>query len=155
MKLYRADKRNFSIGDKLETAGEFQQKNPEGSHEIESIFESMRPSEKPQRAHCLYLFENLDAAKKHWSKMTDGKLYEVDLDVSKILHRADMQFFDMAFDSTDINERIKHANSYWSGIEAASPIIEILTESAVVSGIISQNQSERRAYLRSCWALKS
>lgn len=149
MKLYRADKRKFSIGDKLETAGDFLQKNPKGSHEIESLFESMRPTEKPQRAHCLYLFENLEVAKKHWSKMTDGNLYEVNLDESQVLHRADMQFVDMAFRAEDSNERIQYAKNYWSGIESGEPRIEILTQSAIISGIVSQNQDERRAYFKS------
>lgn len=152
MKLYRADKRNFIVGETIKSAGEFTSRNPEGSNLIEDLLESLRPSEKPERSKCLYLFEDLTVAKKHWSKMTDGKLYEVEVDEQSILHRADMQLVDSAFVSEDSKEKAEFANDYWLGKETGMPRIEVLVDQAEVVSVISKNQDERRAYFRS-WAL--
>ena len=115
MKLYRADKRDFEIGNLIVTVGEFMTKNPEGSARIESIFESIRPKNKPTRLNSLYLFEDVSVARKHWSKMTDGKLYEVEIDESLMLHWADMQLVDDGFLAEEENEVIKCAIHYWEG----------------------------------------
>jgi len=147
MILYRADKRDFIVGEIIETAGEFTTQNPEGSEEIENLFESARPNKKPIRSTCLYLFEDLTVAKKHWSKMADGKLYEVEVDEALILHRADMRLVDKAYCTKDEAERNACASEYWSGIETSNPRIEILVENAVVVKIVSKDQNERRKYL--------
>jgi len=147
MKLYRADKRDFFVGDKITSANEFATKNPEGSSEIEDLFEAERPHGKSPRIGCLYLFEDEIVAKKHWSKMADGKLYEVEIDESSILHRADMRFVDKAFLSTDTSEREVCAKDYWSGVETDTPRIEILVNEATVVNVVSKDQIERRKYL--------
>lgn len=152
MQLYRADKRDFNVNDVISTAGEFVSKNPEGSMDIEKIFEAVRPNNKPLRSACLYLFEDLETAKKHWSKMTDGKLYQVDVDDKATLHRADMRLVDKAFCSNEESEKQDCARNYWSGIETENPRIEILVLNATVTGIVSKDQNERINYLRS-WAL--
>lgn len=152
MKLYRADKRDFNIGDLIVTAGEFTTKNPEGSARIEHIFESVRPENKPTRSNCLYLFEDISVAKKHWSKMTEGKLYEVEIDENLILHRADMRLVDDAFLAEEESEAIKCASNYWEGQETTTSRIEVLVQNATVTNIVSKDQHERGNFLKS-WAL--
>jgi hypothetical protein len=152
MILYRADKRDFNVGDEIKTAGHFTTKNPQGSENIERIFESKRPNTKPLRSECLYLFEDIDVAKKHWSKMTGGKLYKIEIDDSLILHRADMQFIDLAFSKEDEVEMDEIAINYWCGKETEKPQIEVLVLKAFVSGVISKVEDERIKYFKS-WAL--
>ncbi|NJA07566.1 hypothetical protein HC024_17790 [Methylococcaceae bacterium WWC4] len=147
MKLWRADKRDFNVGDVITSANEFASLNPKGSNEIEQVFEHRRPDGKPNRVGCLYLFENEVVAKQHWSKMADGKLYEVELRDEPILHRGDMRFVDAAFASSDISTIEKCAIDYWEGIETEKPRIEILATRATIVQVISKDQVERRTYL--------
>jgi len=147
MRLYRADKRDFYVGDNITTANEFASKNPEGSSGIGNLFDSIKPTEKPSRIGCLFLFEDEIVARKHWSKMTDGKLYEVEIDENSILHRADMRLVDKAFSAIDASERELCAKEYWAGIETEYPRIEILVKEATIVSVLSKNQAERREYL--------
>ena len=151
MKLYRADKRDFNVGDIITSACEFTILNPKGSNQLEELFELYRPESKQERSKCLFLFEDLTVAKKHWSKMTDGKLYEVEVDEESILHRADMQLVDKAFTSK-YEDRVEFAKNYWMGRETAKPKIEILANQAMVTNVISKDQDKRREYLKS-WAI--
>jgi hypothetical protein len=152
LKLYRADKRDFNVGTEISTAREFIIKNPQGSHRVEDLFEFKRPSNKPMRSESLFLFENLEVAKKHWSEMIDGNLYEVEVDNSSILHRADMQLVDLAFRTENESELERCAADYWMGKETNNPRIEVLVKKAIISNVISKSQSERREYFKS-WAL--
>jgi hypothetical protein len=147
MKLYRADKRDFYVGEVIRSANDFFEKNPDGSKEIEYLFESVRPEKKPNRIGCLFLFENEVAAKKHWSKMTDGNLYEVEVDDYSVLHRADMRLVDKAFSSTNKEQIENCAKEYWNGVETEQPRVEILVKEATVTAIISKDQTERKYYL--------
>ena len=147
MKLYRADKRDFNVGDEVTSANDFTSKNPEGSEEIEKIFEERRPTDKPKRSGPLYLFDNEVVAKKHWSKMADGKLYEVELREEAILHKGDMRFVDEAFAAQDSSSKIKCAVDCWEGKESEKPRMESLVSKAFVTKVISKDQVERRKYL--------
>jgi hypothetical protein len=147
MRLYRVDKRDFYAGDIVNSANEFFSLNPEGSNKVEEIFENNRPYDKPNRIGCLYLFENEVVAKKHWSKMADAKLYEVDFLEELILHRGDMRFVDKAFAVSELADKVQCAKDYWAGVETKTPRIEILVHSAVISRVISKDQAERRKYL--------
>lgn len=152
--FYRADKRDFEIGSTIYSAGEFSAKNPIGSVGIESLFEELRPAGKPQRVGCLFVFEDLLAAKKHWSKMTGGKLYEVRVEPCGILHRADMSLLEAAFASgTDIDKIRTYADLYWSGMCSEHPTVEILVKHAIVLNVISKDECERKEFLKS-WALQ-
>lgn len=154
-KFYRADKRLFSIGGIVRSAGEFLEKNPLGSNEIECVFEKKRPSHLPPRATCLYVFPLLADAKKHWSKMSEGKLYEVTVKQVDILFQADMSHVDEAFRSKALPEKIEScANLYWSGTCSAKPVIEALVRQAHVSDILSIDEGERKAHLKS-WAIST
>ncbi len=150
--FYRADKRDFAVGEVVGSAGEFLTKNPEGSQDVEDVLEETRPERYPSR-NQLYVFENIQDAKKHWSKMTGGKLYEVLVENRHILHRGDMSLVDMAFRSRDTAEIVRQfARRYWSGEVTEKPVIELLVQSARVSRVISKDEEERQAHLRS-WTM--
>lgn len=145
--LYRADKREFKQGQEIQSANQFQELNPRGSDKVERIFEAKRPDTKPSRLDALYLFEDFVVAKKHWSKMKDGKLYEVRVEDSEVRHRGDMRLVDEAFGCSDLADIEACADRYWAGEMTASPIMELLVQSAAVSAVLSKDQAERRRYL--------
>lgn len=152
-KFFRADKRDFSVGDTVVSAGEFLDKNPTGSADIEKAFEDNRPKKLPPRAECLYVFLTIEDAKKHWSKMSGGKLYEVTVDGNNIFFRGDMSLVDCAYVNLSAPETVAAcAKSYWSGECGSKPVIEILVKEARVSAVISKNEQERKEYFKS-WAM--
>jgi len=75
MLLFRADKRDFEVGDVIATAGHYFDKFPEKTQLLEQRLEGFRPNDKPRRIDCLFLFESLDLAKRHWTIMKQRKLY--------------------------------------------------------------------------------
>lgn len=151
--FFRADKRDFSVGDVLRSAGEFLTKNPSGSIDNEQIFEKLRPSNLPPRADCLYVFEHINDAKKHWSKMSGGKLYKVSVRADDILHKGDMALVDLAFVNRSESETVETSvRQYWQGELTAKAIIEVLVREAIIEEVISKSDQERLAHLRS-WAI--
>lgn len=149
----RADKRDFNVGDVVTSAREFTVLNPQGSQDVEDVFERVRPLGKPKRIGNLYLFKDEISAKKHWSKMTDGKLYRATFDSKLPRHEGDMCLFNQAFElRTNIDEVEKLANRYWAGDLTEKPIIEVIVLQATISEVVSKDQQERRAYLAS-WGL--
>jgi hypothetical protein len=152
-KFYRADKRDFYVGDTVLTAGEFLVKNPMGSADIEKAFEDKRPKDLPPRSECLYVFLTIGDAKKHWSKMSGGKLYEVTVEAGNIFFRGDMSLVDCAYVNLLEPEKVAAcAKSYWSGECGSKPVIEVLVKKAHVSVVISKNEHERKDYFKS-WAI--
>lgn len=150
--FYRADKRDFAVGNCVVSAGHFRTKNPEGSQLIEDVFEKERPPDLPNR-DSLYVFESLSDAKKHWSKMTDGKLYAVEVDPKDVWHRGDMSFVNDAYKNRDKIDFVHDcAQRYWRGEWSDRPIVEVLVRQAHVTEIISNDESERTAFFRS-WAI--
>jgi hypothetical protein len=153
--FYRADKRIFSAGDVVVSAKEFLAKNPDGSLDLERVFEEKRPKNLPPRADCLYVFSALSDAKKHWSKMTGGKLYEVAVADTDVLFEGDMSLVDLAFRSRQVSEEVEAcADRYWQGKCSEKPVIEVLVRNATVLTVVSNNETERQAYFRS-WAISS
>jgi len=152
-KFFRADKREFSVGEIVVSARDFLAKNPLGSSDIENAFEDVRPKSLPPREECLYVFECLKDAQKHWSKMTGGKLYEVTVEPGDILHRGDMSLVDSAFVSRSVPDEVAaNAQQYWSGEFGPKPVIEVLVKSARVSAVISKDEQKRKAYFKN-WTL--
>ncbi len=151
-KFYRADKRDFAIDDPVASAGEFITKTPSGSQIVERVFEEERPAGYPLRTQ-LYVFENIADAKKHWSKMKGGKLYEVAVEENGILHRGDMALVDEAYVNRDALESVRDcARRYWRGELTDKPVIEILVECARVCAVVSKDERERVAFFES-WAI--
>jgi len=84
--------------------------------------------------------------------MANGKLYEIEINESLILHKGDMRFVDNAFMSTDKTERKHSARKYGAEIETDNPLIEILVNDTTIAGVISKDQIERSKYLLS-WSI--
>lgn len=150
---YRADKRDFEINEEIKTADEFSKLNPQGSEIVEQIFEEERPKDKPKRVGALYLFIDETAAKKHWSKMTNGKLYTVEPTLNGNYHVGDMCHVDSAFLKKDNTDAVRNfASMYWKGEHSSNPILEVLIDSAIIKSVISKDENERIAYFKN-WAI--
>lgn len=153
---FRVDKRNFSVGDRITTASEYYGKFAGIAQTIEAGLDAARPRHVPSRQECLFVFEDLEAARKHWSKMADGKLYRVDVTPQDFIHRGDMALMDamkaLAESGTDWQST---ARRYWAGDRCDAPEIEVLVRSAIVSEVISASDTERRAYLLERWRVGS
>lgn len=150
---FRADKREFDVGNVITSANDFTALNPHGSQDVEDVFERIRPMDKPIRSGNLFLFTDETSAKKYWSKMADGKLYRATIDPTLSHHKGDMRLVNQAFElRADTEELEKIAIRYWAGDLTENPIIEVIVPNATISGVVSKDQQERRAYLMS-WAI--
>lgn len=150
---YRADKRDFSVGQTIQTAGQFQQLNPGGADVVEEIFEFNRPIGKPKRRNSLFLFTSGQSAKRHWSKMTGGLLYVVEALETSDTHRGDMILVNSAFNNVGDERAVSDlAKKYWDGFLTEKPVVEVLVADAKVVGVISKHQGEREDFLGS-WAI--
>jgi len=153
---FRVDKRTFSVGDQIITASEYYVKFACISQTIENGLDAARPRNVPSRRECLFVFEDLEVARKHWSKMADGKLYRVDVEPQDHIHRGDMALMDamkaLAESGTDWQSTAQH---YWAGGRSDEPEIEVLVRSAIIAEFICVSDSERRAYLLKRWGFDS
>ena len=148
MKAYRADKRDFQPGDVIRSAGEYVGAFSREQRKVERCIDRGRQRHVPSRARSLFVFESLDAAKKHWSKMSDGKLYEVEIDEATIRHRGDMALVEQVHHAFQAGRDIKSLiAAYWNGDLTDAPEIEIMVEDARVMAVISKDQNERRQHL--------
>lgn len=140
--LYRADKRDFAPGEPIVTAGQFSTLHPDSGKRAEAILDDVKPEGKPHRKDCLMLFESEDAARKHWSKMSNGKLYEVEIDAAKILHRGDMNLVDeigALIKQGDDDQAHARARDYWLKTPEAKACIEVLIGQGQVKRLIGDN----------------
>lgn len=145
--LFRADKRAFAVGETIYPAGEFLSKNPSQQRDVEEVFEGQRPASLPSRLRSLYLFEDQEHAMKYWCRMSQGKLYEVELSDGISMYRGDMRLSEEAYRAReDRNAMVVLAKRYWSGGVSSHPVIEVLVDCAVVTRILSKDESERLAY---------
>lgn len=154
-KAYRVDKRPFGQGDRIVTAGEFAEMHPEKGKRAEEILEAQRPEDKPIRRQCLMVFEDEVCARRHWSKMSDGKLYEVELTATAILHRGDMRFVDAIGEALDDAAAASQlARQYWDGEMTAKPIVEVLLLDGKVSAVISDSEHERLVEFKKVYQIR-
>lgn len=149
---YRVDKRLFGVGETVRTAGEFSARFGDVAKAIEDALEAARPTAMTKRSDCLFLFESFDAARKHWSKMTGGKLYRIEIGEAPICHRADMTIMDTMKDAPDGDWEL-HARRYWAGEMSEAPEIEVLVIEAEVVEVLSTSEDDRRAHLKARWRL--
>jgi hypothetical protein len=148
MKAYRADKRDFQLGEVIRLAGEYVGAFSRDQRKVERCIDRGRDRHIPSRARSLFVFESLDAAKKHWSKMSEGKLYEVEIDDETIRHRGDMALVEQVHHAFQAGRDIKTLiTAYWSGDLTDAPEVEIMVEEARVTAVLSKDQNERRQYL--------
>jgi hypothetical protein len=133
---FRADKRSFSAGQDIETAGEFVALHPDAGRRTEQVLSERRPKHKPERITCLMLFEDEEDARNFCCKMSEGKLYAVDVPDEQILHIGDMSLVD------EIARQIrdggggfeKLADAYWRGEKHDPSCMEILDHNPRVGG---------------------
>jgi hypothetical protein len=148
MTHYRVDKRLFAIGSEIITAMEYYNKFDGSRKAVEDMLELRRPDDKKRRTSCLFVFEEEVCAKKHWSMMKDGKLYQVAIDKTRVFHRGDMAIMDEMKNLVEAGEDIDvKADAYWRGEVGNTPVVEIMVSSAIVTDIISTSDEERRAHL--------
>lgn len=156
MSYFRADKRDFSPNDKIQSAQDYYGKFSPISKAIEDTLEAHRPSRKIQRTSCVFVFEEEKCAKKHWSKMSNGKLYSILLDDDLILHRGDMALMDEMKKLLECGKDISDlVIKYWAGELSSKPEIEVLAASVEVKEVLSKCENERISYLRERWGIKS
>jgi|GEM_PF-2895829 len=152
---FRLDKRLFLVGQEVTTANECSAKFVDIAKRVEATLESKRPANKKRRDQCLFVFEDEKCAKKHWSKMKDGKLYKVSINESAISHRGDMAQMDvMKLLGASGKNMIEVAEDYWRGQKSAYPEIEIMVPSAVVTEVMSTCDKERQDHLKESWGFK-
>jgi len=147
MPYYRVDKRDYEVGDRIMTAGEYVRLFTEEQRSIEGFLEESRPPEKPPREGSLFLFEDLGVARKHWSKMKQGKLYEVETPTS-VLHRGDMQLTEHLWKALQAGKSTQDlCAGYWRGDMTEKPEVEVLVAEAIVRAVISKDDGERHRHL--------
>lgn len=152
---YRADKRIFTPGAEIATAGEFVSRHPRDGALAESLLDERKPSMKPKRNDCLMLFEDEECAKDHWAKMTGGKLYTVSVAEGAILHRGDMNIVNEIAKKLIKGEcAIELADSYWTGTTSGSPCIEVLVSSGTVVEQLG-SEAERVAHFKKMSGISS
>lgn len=137
------------------TAGIFISKHPLKGKEAERILARRKPESKPERSVCLMVFEDENCARRHWAKMSGGKLYEVQIVKADILHRGDMRLVDEIGESLTyeaVAEKI--ADRYWAGEITDKPIVELLLREAIIARLISDDHAERRAEFKRCFGIK-
>lgn len=153
MPYYRVDRRLFKVGDVISSANEYYDKFKGIAKTVEDTLEVTRPkNQKKLRTECLFVFEDEKCAKKHWSKMVDGKLYEVSIEGAITFHRGDMALMDAMKQLLEAGSDItKLAEDYWREECSAKPEMEILVSSAVVVDVISTSDNERKDHLTKRW----
>jgi hypothetical protein len=149
MAYFRVDKRDFEVNNTVLTAMEYYEKFQGPAKEVEDVLERYRPGNKPKRRSCLFVFENEVCAKKHWSKMNQGKLYSVHVDESQILHKGDMALMDEMRQALQNGQDLEPlATRYWAGGLSFRPEIEVLVPSAIVTAVLSKSEQERVEHLK-------
>lgn len=154
MAYYRVDKRLFAVGDRITTAQVYYDKFVELAKVVEDALETHRPDSKTKRTSCLFVFEDLVAAKKHWSKMKEGKLYRVTIEDGSVLHRGDMALMDEMKELAEADKDMAPlAQAYWRGELSSRAEIELMLSSAVIAEVLSVSDSERQNYLKDRWGI--
>ncbi|WP_231890384.1 hypothetical protein [Methylomonas methanica] len=154
MPYYRVDKRPFSVGDKITTAKDYYGRFTGAAKAVEDFLEESRPGSKTCRTNCLFVFCDEQCAKKHWSKMSNGKLYHVEIYEDSICHRGDMALMDRMKELVEEGKSIEElAGAYWRSECSSAPEIEIMVESAFVIEVLSVSDAERLAYLKERWGI--
>lgn len=147
MQAFRVDKRLFAEGDEIRTASEYVGRFDRRRRFFEFVVDLLRPRRLRRRSEYTFVFESEEAARRYWVKMTDGKLYEVDVDEAEIGHRGDMALLETAFQSHKGIIRIRTIRRYWKGEMSNAPVVEITSRSAIVRRVISTSEDERRRCL--------
>jgi hypothetical protein len=144
---YRVDRRDFEVGDVVAPTGQYQKGLNDKQKQVEAALESTRPAAKPKRDEKLFVFRDVEPAKKFWSKMQKGKLYKVDYKEAATKHTGDMNLTEEMFNRLDDKKAlVDRAKRYWNGTMADGAEVEILVDEANVTEVISKDDVERHQY---------
>jgi hypothetical protein len=154
--LYRADKRDFAPDTPIRTAGQFMDMHHDAGRLMEEALAAGKPDGKPERRDCLMLFEDEACARAHWLKMTDGKLYSVEIDDAEILHRGDMALTDsigaLLLQKQSPDDLVRQ---YWAGGLTGALKVEVLVRSGIVHCLIGTNEQRIKAFRKKYISHKS
>lgn len=143
--LYRVDKREFRIDDRILPQTDFETKMSEIKHMLEESLEKYRPSSVPKRANSLFLFRDLSSALL-FCRLYGGNIYSVI--PNHIFFMGDMNYLDLCnnvFKQTDdVLLRDLMAKSYWEeASHTFQPCYEYMVDYAIVKEVVlptSQNK---------------
>lgn len=142
MKTFRIDNRTFEVGDTIFPQNDYQQKLDDTRIWVEQILEDNRPADKPARNSILMLFREFNHAYHHWTIQKDAKFYMTEIAENEILHIGDFNKVEEIFKNTNRAQQI--AQDYWNGVMTENPKKEIFVNSAIVSEIKSNSETERK-----------
>lgn len=154
MNCYRVDERDFKIGELIEPRyDEFIRESDskkEIKQKVEKLLENYRDKNKPCRTQVLMLFSNLERAKRHWSLISNSKLYQVEIDPQSIIHIGDYEKIEELYKiigkaSFDKNYAKSIALDYWAGNNIKEP--ELFVMSSKVTKILGI-ESDRINFLK-------
>ena len=83
------------------------------------------------RAHAVFVFEKLEVAKGLLGKTPGKHLYEMEIDMDDILHRADLRIYDEIVEALKQNKNTNQlVKEFWQGVERPSPRMELTVRKA-------------------------
>jgi hypothetical protein len=83
------------------------------------------------RAHAVFVFEKLEVAKGLLGKTPGKHLYEMEIDMDDILHRADLRIYDEIVEALKQNKNTDQlVKEFWQGVERPSPRMELTVRKA-------------------------
>ncbi len=143
MKAYRVTKDQFQIGDEI-PAGYRLADLPIDRQEVEKLLESLRPPEAPCRTSALYVFRDLESAKKHEIRDRNSRLYLVE--VTEILFEGDWSWCGQIRDAADLRTREMLAKEYWARKISIEPTIEWIVSKAVVKEELTMAAADKQKH---------
>lgn len=129
MKAFRVSKEQFGVGAEI-PIGHRLENLPADRLEVESVLESMRPSEKPRRTDARYVFKEHHSALAWAIDAVDRKVYEVE--VEKVLHEGDWNWIGRIWKESDAGIRKQMAAKYWKSEFSDQPTVELIVSKATV-----------------------
>lgn len=153
---FRADKRQFAVGQVIKTAGHFTDMHPGPGKLAEVLLGRAKPVNLPDRSECLMLFPDEHRARDFCSRMSGGLLYKVEVDEEDVVHRGDMHIVDtIALNfHRGINDNDELAKSYWRGDILTDPCVEVLVLEGVVLEQLDFSQVDREDLIRARYGIK-
>lgn len=143
-RLYRVDKRIFSVGELIKPQTVFEQQLDGKRKLVEDLLNQTRPHRMPERKECLFLFFELAGALKFFQKY-GGNVYRVHS--VDCLYRGDMNKIDNLLDLAHLTNNMdlltEVARDYWQdGTHTFMPCYEILTSGCVVEECLDVTKNQ-------------
>jgi hypothetical protein len=95
------------------------------------------------RAHAVFVFEKLEVAKGLLGKTPGKHLYEMEIDMDDILHRADLRIYDEIVEALKQNKNTDQlVKEFWQGVERPSPRMELTVRKATAVEKLVDNRDK-------------